>query len=61
MGLNLGVNGKNGKYPFFMRKSQNGKGTDEAFGKVMIMTRILKKKYTAKPRWSAPAFKGNHS
>ena len=44
MGLNLGVNGKNGKYPFFMRKSRNGKGTDEAFGKVMIMTRILEKK-----------------
>ena len=40
MELNVGVNGKNGKYPLFMRKSQNGKGTDKAFGTVMIMTRI---------------------
>ena len=49
MGLNLGVNGKNGKYPFFMRKSRNGKGTDEAFGKVMTMTRILKKNIQLNP------------
>ena len=49
MGLNLGVNGKNGKYLFSMRKSRNGKDTDDAFEKVMTMTRILKKSIQLNP------------
>ena len=38
MGLKVGINGNNGKYPFFfIKKSVNGKGNDKAFGRVMKM------------------------